>query len=61
MVCKALADIMQPKLDEAFNNGKDEKAMSIFKNMIKEGVSKELAQKCAELDDNLVEIALSEM
>ena len=65
MVCKALADIIQPQLDEAFdngfNNGKDEKAISIFKNMIKEGVSKEVAQKCAEISDQMVERALAEI
>ncbi len=68
-MCKALAEIMKPEIDEAFNNGFDNgfdngtnnKGIQVFKNMIENGISKELAQKCAEISDSLVEKALSEM
>ena len=68
-MCKALAEIMKPEIDEAFNNGfnngfddgTDNKGIQVFKNMIANGISKELAQKCAEISDLLVEKALSEM
>jgi len=69
MACRVLTEIMQPKIDEAFNNGFNngfsngslDKGISIFKNMIKEGISRELAQKCAEISDELAEKALSEI
>ncbi len=64
-MCKALAEIMKPEIDEAFNNGFDDgtnnKGIQVFKNMITNGISKELAQKYAEISDSLVEKALSEM
>ena len=69
MACRALTEIMQPKIDEAFNSGFDngfnngslDKGISIFKNMIKDGMSRELAQKYAEISDELVEKALTEI
>ena len=68
-MCKALAEIMKPEIDEAFNNGfnngfddgTNNKGIQVFKNMITNGISKELAQKYAEISDSLVEKALSEM
>ena len=61
MACRALTEIMLPKIDEAFNNGSLDRGIIILKNMIKEGVPRELAQKCAELSDELVEKALKEI
>ena len=73
MACKALTSIMQPKIDEAFNSGFEDgfnngfnnesldKGVSIFKNMIKDGMPKELAQKYAEISDELVKKALEEI
>ena len=58
---KAWAEIVQPKIDEAFDNGFNNGSMCSFKNMIKKGMSKELAQECAGLSDELVEKALAEM
>ena len=64
-MCKALAEIMKPEIDEAFNNGFDDgtdnKGIQVFKNMIANGISKELAQKCAEISDLLVEKAFDEL
>ncbi len=72
-MCKALAEIMKPEIDEAFQNGFDNgfnngfddgilnKGLRTFKNMIKEGIPKEIAQKCTELSNELVEKALAEM
>ncbi|MBR5566448.1 MAG: hypothetical protein IKW08_09885 [Roseburia sp.] len=64
-VCKGLAEIMKPELEEAFNNGFDNGfnngSISSFKNMIRKGMTKELAQECAGLSDELVEKALAEM
>ena len=64
-MCRALAEIMKPEIDEAFNNGFDDgtdnKGIQVFKNMIANGISKELAQKCAEISDLLVEKALAEL
>ena len=64
-MCKALAEIMKPEIDEAFNNGFDDGIDSgkicVFQNMIKDGMSRELAQKYAEISDELVEMALKEM
>jgi len=65
MACRVLTEIMQPKIDEAFNNGFNngslDKGVNIFKNMIKDGMSKELAQKYAEISDELAEKALAEI
>ena len=66
---KAWAEIVQPRIDEAFddgfnngfNNGSLDKGVSIFKNMIRDGMSRELAQKYAEISDELVEKALTEI
>jgi len=58
---KAWAEIVQPKIDEAFDNGFNNGSMCSFKNMIREGMSRELAQKYAGLSDELVEKALAEM
>ena len=58
---KAWAEIVQPKIDEAFNNGFNNGRISSFKNMIRKGMTKELAQECAGLSDELVEKALAEM
>ena len=64
-MCKGLAEIMKPELDEAFNNGFDNGfnngSMRSFINMIKDGMPRELAQKYAGLSDELVEQALAEM
>ena len=64
-MCKALAEIMKPEIDEAFNNGVgdgiDKGKICVFQNMIKDGMSRELAQKYAEISDELVEKALAEM
>ena len=72
-MCKALAEIMKPELDEAFDNGfnngykegfdcaKNDGKILAFRNMIKEGMSRELAQKCTELSDQLVEKVLAEI
>lgn len=64
-MCEALARIMKPELDEAFNNGFDNGydggKMEVFKNMLKRGLSKDLAQECANISDELVETALREM
>ena len=64
-MCKALAEIMKPELDEAFDNGvnqgKSAGKILVFKNMIKAGMSKELAQEYAELSDQLVEQVLANM
>lgn len=64
-MCKALAEIMKPEIDEAFNNGFDNGfvggKIEIFKNMIKDGMPRELAQKYAEISDQLVEKALAEI
>ena len=52
-------------LFKAFNNGFDDgtnnKGIQVFKNMIANSISRELAQKCAEISGSLVEKALSEM
>ena len=60
-MCKGLAEIMKPELDEAFNSGFNNGSISSFKNMIRKGITKELAQECAGLSDELVEKALAEM
>lgn len=60
-MCKGLAEIMKPELDEAFNNGFNNGSICSFKNMVRKGMSKELAQECAGLSDELVEKALAEM
>ena len=75
-MCKALAEIMKPEIDEAFNNGFNNgfsngfsngfddginnKGIQVFKNMIANGISRELAQKYAEISDSLVEKALAD-
>ena len=75
-MCKALAEIMKPEIDEAFDNGfnngynsgykegvdcaKNEGKILAFRNMIKAGMSRELAQQCAELSDQLAEQVLAE-
>ena len=61
MACRALTEIMQPKIDEAFNNGSLDRGVCVFKNMIKDGMSRELAQKYAEISDELAEKALAEI
>jgi len=60
-MCKALAEIMKPEIDEAFSNGFNNGSICSFKNMIKKGMSRELAQECAGLSDELVEKVLAEM
>ena len=60
-MCKGLAELMKPELDEAFDNGFNNGSMCSFKNMIKEGLSRELAQKYVGLSDELVGKALAEM
>ena len=57
MACRIVTEIVQTKMDEMLNN----KSIQIFKNMIKEGMSREVAQKCAEISDELAEKALSEI
>ncbi len=60
-MCKALAEIMKPEIDEAFDNGILHKGIQTFKNMIKKGLPLEIAQECTELSNELVEKALAEM
>ena len=60
-MCQALARIMKPEIDEAFNNGFDDCKKEIFKNMLKKGLSKELAQECADINDELAEKILAEL
>lgn len=72
-MCKALAEIMKPEIDEAFNNGfndgfnngfndgQQESKILVFRNMIKDGVSQEKAQMYAEISDELVEQVLAEI
>ena len=64
-MCKALAEIMKPEIDEAFDNGfkdgRSEKGIRVFKNMILDGIPREVAQKYAEISDALVEQALAEI
>ena len=69
-MCKALAEMMKPEIDAAFNNGfnngfdngfgngAEEKGIRVFQNMISRGFSKEEAQALAEISDELVERAL---
>ena len=60
---------MKPELDEAFGNGfndgmnqaKNDGKILAFRNMIKDGMSRELAQKFTELSDQLVEEVLAEV
>ena len=68
-MCKALAEIMKPEIDEAFDNGfnngfdngmNDGKLLA-FRNMIKDGMSRELAQKYTEISDQLAEQVLIEV
>ena len=61
MLCKALAEIMKPEIDEAYDNGTSNGKIAAFQNMIKEGISRELAQKCAAISDQLAEEALAEL
>ena len=76
-LCRALAEIMKPEIDAAFDNGfdngfdsgfdngfdggKEEKGIRVFQNMIRDGMSRELAQRYAEISDQLVERALAEI
>ena len=76
-MCKALAEIMKPEIDEmmkealedgfnngfndGFSDGTDKKGIQVFKNMIQRGFSREDAQSLAEISDELVERALAEM
>ena len=63
-MCKAMAEIFKPEIDaaaeKAFHSGTEDKGMQVFKNMIARGFSREEAQSIAEIDDELVERALSE-
>lgn len=66
-MCKALAEIMKPEIEEAFNNGfndgvdygKNDGKILVFRNMINDGMSRELAQKYAELSDEIVKQVLA--
>jgi len=62
-MCKALAEIMKPEIDEAFNNGfhngANESKALVFRNMIKDGMPREKAQKYAEISDQLAEQLLA--
>lgn len=72
-MCRALAEIMKPEIDAAFNSGFgngfdsgfdggiEEKGIRVFQNMIKDGMPRELAQRYAEISDLLVEKALAEI
>lgn len=57
MACRIVTEIVQTKIDEMLDN----KSVQIFKNMIRDGMPRELAQKYAELSDELVEKALAEI
>lgn len=63
-MCRALAQIMKPEIDEAFdngfNNGINDGKQLVFRNMIKDGVPRELAQKYAEISDQLADQILTE-
>ena len=71
-MCKAMAEILKPEIDAAFNSGFDngfndgfndgidDKGIKVFKNMIQRGFSREEAQSLAEISDELVERALME-
>jgi len=61
IMCKALAEIMKPEIDEAFDNGMNDGKVLTFRNMIKDGMSREMAQKYSELSDELVEKVIAEM
>ena len=66
-MCKALAEIMKPELDEAFDNGFDagfddginDGKVLAFRNMIKDGMPRERAQKYTEISDELAEQVLA--
>ena len=60
-MCKALAEIMKPEIDEAFSNGQRESKILVFRNMIKDGISPEQAKKYVEINDQLAEQVLAEM
>ena len=57
MMCKALAEIMKPEIDEAYDNGR----LLAFRNMIKDGMSLEQAKKYTEISDQLAEQVLAEL
>lgn len=65
MLCKALAEIMKPEIDEAFdngfNNGLIESKIVVFRNMIKDGIPREQAQRYAEISDQIAEQVLAEI
>lgn len=74
---EAIARIFKPELEAAYNNGQrdgfnngfdngfndgiDNKGIQVFKNMIKRGFSREDAQAMAEISDELVEKAITEL
>lgn len=80
-MCQALAEIMKPEIDKAFNNGFcngfnngfdngfddgygdgfDKGKLHIFCNMIKDGMSRELAQKYAEISDAMAEKVIADL
>lgn len=57
MSCRIVTEMVQAKIEERLNDN----SVHIFKNMIKDGMSRELAQKYAEISDELAEKALSEI
>lgn len=65
MMKEALEDGFNTGFNDGFNNGlnfgTDKKGIQVFKNMIQRGFSREEAQSLAEISDELVEKALSEM
>jgi len=52
---------MKPEIDEAFNNGFDNCKKEIFKNMIKKGLSKELAREYTGITNELTEKLLADL
>ena len=61
MLCKGLAAVFKPEIDEAYHNGVNNSKIATFQNLIREGISRELAQKCTDISDQLAEEALAEL
>ena len=60
-MCKALAEIMKPEIDEAFDNGFNNGKVLTFQNMINDGMPIEQAKKYAEISDQLAEKVFREL
>lgn len=68
-MCKALAELFKDEIDAAkeeakkcgFNDGFNNGCIQTFQNMIKNGLSLELARKYANISDDLIKTALAEL